>query len=167
MDGDAFDLIILDNWYVADGHGIDLCRRIRCLDPTTPILFYSANAVPGDIQRAFEAGAQAYLALPDTHRRLPEQVTALVQTAAANSITARSEEIRAIREQLGSDLGDLQRVLIQAGELLRDAQLSVIRTRAFLAFLKAGGTRANFDRLWPAAWREAAGVKSAPGSGQI
>jgi DNA-binding response OmpR family regulator len=86
----AFDLIVLDNWYIGDGHGIELCRRIRCLDPRTPILFYSANVVSADIQTALEAGAQAYLAMPDTDGRFPDEVKALVRTAAAKRVPRAS-----------------------------------------------------------------------------
>ena len=38
-----FDLFLLDSW-LPDGSGLELCRRIRQFDKTTPILFYSAAA---------------------------------------------------------------------------------------------------------------------------
>jgi DNA-binding response OmpR family regulator len=167
MTRDAFDLVVLDNWYIGDGHGIELCRRIRQVDATTPILFYSANVVPADIRKALEAGAQAYLPLPDLDWRFPGQVKDLVRTAAAKSVTARFEEIRAIREQLESQLDLIKADLARAGEILREAQLQVIHTRAQLAFMKAGGTRANFKRLWQGAWNEATGrmSKTSPSPG--
>ena|ERR1044071_1203474 len=59
----AFDLIILDNWF-KDSSGVDLCRRIREFNSHTPILFYSAAAYETDIQQGLNAGAQAYIIKP-------------------------------------------------------------------------------------------------------
>src|ERR1051325_7494824 len=47
-----------------DGSGIELCKHIRQFDPHTPILFYSGAAFPEEIQKAMNAGAQAYLVKP-------------------------------------------------------------------------------------------------------
>ena len=44
---EKFDLYLLDSW-LPDGSGLDLCRRIRQFDQTTPILFYSAAAYAND-----------------------------------------------------------------------------------------------------------------------
>ena len=59
----GFDLYLIDNWLVG-GSGIELCRRLRELDPRTPILFYSGAAYDRDKQQAFAAGAQGYLVKP-------------------------------------------------------------------------------------------------------
>jgi CheY-like chemotaxis protein len=58
-----FDLLLLD-WRLKDGDGLELCRMVRTFDTQTPILFYSASADESDIQRAMSAGAQGYLAKP-------------------------------------------------------------------------------------------------------
>jgi DNA-binding response OmpR family regulator len=55
-----FNLFILDV-DLADGSGIDLCREIREFDKKTPIIFYSADDLPKNIEEAMRAGAQAYL----------------------------------------------------------------------------------------------------------
>lgn len=61
---DSFDLYLLDGWIpVLDG--FELCRLIRESDSTTPILFYSGAAYETDKQRAFRAGANAYVIKPD------------------------------------------------------------------------------------------------------
>ena len=51
---DSFDLYILDNW-LPDRSGMDLCLRLREIDPKTPILFYSGAALEEDRQRASRA----------------------------------------------------------------------------------------------------------------
>lgn len=60
----CFDLYLLDGWLpVLDG--FELCRQIRESDSTTPILFYSGAAYEIDKQKAFAAGANAYVTKPD------------------------------------------------------------------------------------------------------
>lgn len=60
---EGFDLYMLDNIF-PDGTGIELCRKLRAFDPSTPILFYSGAAFESDKQQAIAAGAQAYLTKP-------------------------------------------------------------------------------------------------------
>jgi two-component system phosphate regulon response regulator PhoB len=58
-----FDVILLDS-HLPDGSGIDLCQQIREADQQTPIIFYSADAMPKHIEKAMEAGATTYLTKP-------------------------------------------------------------------------------------------------------
>jgi DNA-binding response OmpR family regulator len=58
-----FDLFVLDSLLV-DGTGIELCKSIRRLDHSTPILFCSAKAYDSDKTEAFGSGAQRYLVKP-------------------------------------------------------------------------------------------------------
>ena len=60
---EKFDLFVLDS-LLADGTGLELCRRIRLTDHLTPILFYSASAYENDKHEAFLSGAQRYLVKP-------------------------------------------------------------------------------------------------------
>src|SRR5215216_1885781 len=59
-EAERFDLYIIDGW-LPDGSGIELCRRLRALCPTSPILFYSGVAQESEIRRAERAGADGYL----------------------------------------------------------------------------------------------------------
>lgn len=58
-----FDLFLLDLWLPA-GSGLDLCKKIREFDITTPVVFYSAAAYEGDREAAFDSGGQDYLIKP-------------------------------------------------------------------------------------------------------
>src|SRR6185369_9589895 len=58
-----FDLFIMDNW-MPGGSGIDLCKKLREFNVTTPIIFYSGAAYERDKREAFDSGAQAYLTKP-------------------------------------------------------------------------------------------------------
>lgn len=78
-DGGDFDLYLLDSW-LPDGSGLELCKRIREFDKTTPILFYSAAAYAADSNLAMECGAQAYLVKPSQPSELCDLVTHLIES---------------------------------------------------------------------------------------
>jgi two-component system OmpR family response regulator len=63
MATEHFDALVLDNW-MPELSGMELCRRIRSFDQSTPILFCSGAATEADKQAAVLAGAQDYLVKP-------------------------------------------------------------------------------------------------------
>jgi DNA-binding response OmpR family regulator len=75
-----FDLYLIDNW-LREGSGIELCKKLRELDPGTPILFYSGAAFDTDKQEAFASGAQAYLIKPVDNDELVKEVFRLISEA--------------------------------------------------------------------------------------
>src|SRR4030095_12539871 len=72
-----FDAYNLDS-RLPDGSGVDLCKEIREFNSDTPILFYSADAYPKEIEEAMSAGAQAYMVKPidplDVERNIRELI---------------------------------------------------------------------------------------------
>ena len=66
-----FDFYLLDV-KLPDGSGIDLCRKIRAFDPTTPIIFLTGAATPPNWKAAFKAGASDFLSKPEGLDRLEE-----------------------------------------------------------------------------------------------
>lgn len=83
-----FNLYILDV-SLPDGSGIEMCKEIRGFDRNTPILFYSADALPQHIEEAMKAGAQAYLSEPVFPTVLIETVTRLLR----QSIWGKSQTV--------------------------------------------------------------------------
>ncbi len=81
---EKFDLYLLDSW-LPDGSGLDLCKRIRQFDKTTPILFYSAAAYAADSELALKCGAQAYLVKPSQPTELCDLVTDLIESSQGTS----------------------------------------------------------------------------------
>jgi len=61
---EQFDLYLLES-RLPDVDGFELCRRLRAIDPHTPILFFSGAALEADVKKGIEAGANAYLVKPD------------------------------------------------------------------------------------------------------
>ncbi|HEX8853632.1 MAG TPA: response regulator [Pyrinomonadaceae bacterium] len=75
---ESFDLYILNDHYF-DGDGIELCRRLRLLDPDTPLLLLSENASAYDRRRALDAGAQKYVPIPEGLANIVQTVGALIR----------------------------------------------------------------------------------------
>jgi two-component system, OmpR family, response regulator RegX3 len=72
-----FDLYVMDNW-LPDGSGVDLCRKIRETNTTSPIVFTSAIAQRHDIDLAMNAGADRYLVKPYEPETLVQTVKELL-----------------------------------------------------------------------------------------
>lgn len=73
----SFNLFILDS-RLPDGSGFELCKEIRRMDGSTPILFYSALAFEKDRNEALRAGAQQYLVKPVSISVLYKTVARLI-----------------------------------------------------------------------------------------
>ncbi|ENO89640.1 ATP-binding protein [Thauera linaloolentis] len=64
VDSRAFDLVLLD-WYLPDGEGIELLRRAAVLGARRPaIIMLTANALAESRAASLEAGADAFLSKP-------------------------------------------------------------------------------------------------------
>ncbi len=81
--------VILD-LMLPDGHGLDLCRRLRSAVPLLPILILTARGDPIDRVLGLELGADDYLGKPFEARELLARVRALLrrQHAARNAAAA-------------------------------------------------------------------------------
>jgi CheY-like chemotaxis protein len=89
-----FDLFILDI-RLEDGTGIELCQKLRELQPNVGVLYYSAYASDADQERALAICGDAYLRKPVGIADLEEAVANLllkkgigVENAAENGATA-------------------------------------------------------------------------------
>jgi DNA-binding response OmpR family regulator len=72
----SFDLYLIDN-YLPDITGERLCRKLREIDPTTPILFFSGSS-ESDTDDALAAGAQGYLRKPASGEELINEIKRLL-----------------------------------------------------------------------------------------
>ena len=142
-----FDLYILDNW-LPDRSGVELCRTIRRFDPHTPILFCSAATFAHDIREAMRAGAQKYLVKPVFPDELRQAVTQLISVARENVFEARIAELAAVREELAIRRMENAEQPEKAKQIHLRAEEKVLRDKAQIAFLAAGGTRGDFAREW-------------------
>jgi len=89
---ESFDLFVIDNW-MPGVSGIDLCARLRELNPLTPILFFSGAAYEQDKREAIAAGAQGYLTKPASIDELLAKVSQLISEA--RRLNARAQAFEA------------------------------------------------------------------------
>jgi two-component system phosphate regulon response regulator PhoB len=91
-----FDLYLMDNW-LPGGSGIDLCRRLRTKDTTTPILFYSGAAYEQDKLEALASGAQGYLTKPVENDLLIAEISRLISAARQQSAPGTAATVDPVR----------------------------------------------------------------------
>ncbi|MEN9236898.1 MAG: response regulator transcription factor, partial [Thermostichus sp. DG_1_6_bins_120] len=75
-----YDLLILD-WMLPGSSGLSLCRQVRQVDRSTPILFLTAKDTLDDRVEGLDAGADDYLVKPFELRELLARVRALLRRA--------------------------------------------------------------------------------------
>lgn len=80
VERETFSAIILDNYFGALD-GVDICRQIRNFHPSTPIIFFSGEVRQTEREKAFAAGADAYLIKPDDFEKLVETTLGLIRKA--------------------------------------------------------------------------------------
>lgn len=73
-----FEAVILDNRF-GQVSSLDACREIRGFSQSVPIIFYSGEARASEIEKALQAGADAYLVKPNDFERLTETVINLIE----------------------------------------------------------------------------------------
>jgi CheY-like chemotaxis protein len=78
-----FDLYILDV-RLPDGTGVELCQKLRELNPKIPILYYSAYGDEADHQNALRTCGDAYLKKPVCIADIQESIEKLLTNSAAN-----------------------------------------------------------------------------------
>lgn len=72
-----FDLYILDV-RLPDGTGVELCQKLRELNPSVPILYYSAYGDEADHQDALNVCGDAYLKKPVCIADIQETIARLL-----------------------------------------------------------------------------------------
>jgi DNA-binding response OmpR family regulator len=142
LEHDSWDLVLLD-WWLPGEDGIDLLRRFRAKDRTTPVLFLTArDAVPERVE-GLDAGADDYLCKPFAFEELLARVRALLRRPDQKSALAL--------EQLGirADLAS-QRATRQ-GEPL---DLTAKEFSLLCLFLRHPGTVLSRTRIFDSVWGE-------------
>jgi DNA-binding response OmpR family regulator len=74
----SYDLIIID-YLLPDGNGIDLCKKIRVTLPTVPILMLTGRQDINDKVNALDSGSDDYLTKPFSFAELKARIRALMR----------------------------------------------------------------------------------------
>lgn len=153
--GQAYDLYVVVSplgWLSC----AEACRRIRRFDPHTPLIVYVTDVSSSAEQReVLAAGAHAYIARSDYAQNFAGTAGQLIMLAELRSMEALGLAAPAIRAAL---LGTLRRSRMGSAERLtavRRSAVNQLKQNARRLFAEAGGSRANFERLWPTIYEEA------------
>ena len=131
----------------------ELCRRIRRFDPHTPIICYATHPGTTERREVIGAGAQAYVPRAEGAHVLSGTAAQLIMLSELRSDEALSTRGRNIRQTLAEHAAHA-RVLRHPDAMLRPRAQSRIKAEARRLFGLAGGSRANFERIWPGLYRE-------------
>jgi two-component system OmpR family response regulator len=76
---DRFDLYILNDTYI-DADSLELCRRLREMDPVTPVLLFSLESSGPRRRQAVEAGVKIYKSKTSDFVSLVQTIDRLLQS---------------------------------------------------------------------------------------
>jgi hypothetical protein len=127
----------------------ELCLRLQELDPHTPQIVYSTMPSPLERTEVAAAGA-AYVRRSDDIHNLAATAGQLVMLAELRSIDALAAGSRLLEDDLVRRLGRLRQ---SQGALPQ--RTNRLKTQARRLFADAGGSRANFERVWPSLYEAA------------
>jgi hypothetical protein len=126
-----------------------LCLCLQGLDRHTPQIVYST--MPSSIERTEVASAgAAYVRRADDVHNLAATAGQLMMLAELRSIEALAAGSRVLEDDLVRRLGRLD----DADGVLPE-RMRRLKTCARRLFANAGGSRANFERMWPALFEAA------------
>lgn len=83
-DWNAFDLVVLD-WNLPDGEGVDLLRDVRAASPHVPVLMLTARSDVADRVRGLDGGACDYIVKPFEPREFLARVRVQVRRSHGQS----------------------------------------------------------------------------------
>ncbi len=116
---DKFDLIVLDVMLPGQS-GVEVCRKLRQLGSTTPILMLTARRQVSDKVTGLRAGADDYLTKPFQMAELLARIEALLRRA------VQGGEPKTFRYQFGAVRVDLRRT-----EVTRNGDPVVLSAKEF------------------------------------
>lgn len=144
----VFSLYLL-NLSLADGSGLGLCQKIRAFDLNTPIIVMSIHESESYRKYAREVGAHGFWDKGEDLVQLKSIVDRCIYESRVRSFEAKRAEFQAIRDELERQRSEAQAQQAVAREIKEQCRNKRIMLAASRAFESAGGSRADFPRLWP------------------
>ena len=88
---ESFDLVVMD-WTLPDFSGVELCRRLRASNNTTPVLMLTARDDVDERVKALDAGVDDYLTKPFNLKELHARVRARLRRGGYEQDARRENE---------------------------------------------------------------------------
>jgi DNA-binding response OmpR family regulator len=141
FDSERFDLVVLD-LMLPDGHGIDLCKKMRETTAQLPILILTALGEDHSRVKGLQAGADDYLSKPFNLEEFLLRVSGMLKRSAwYQPDFSRSESY-----QFGSNSVDLKNLkAVTANGVIRLTELEGRMLETF--FARAGDTLTRAELL--------------------
>lgn len=138
----TWDLVIMD-WWLPGEDGIQVLKRLRLQNRSTPVLFLTARDAIADRVAGLDAGANDYLCKPFSFEELLARVRALLRGAEqSNNLTLEYQDVRV-------DLGS-QRAMRAGSPLdLASKELSLL-----VFFIRNPGKVLSRTRIYESVWDE-------------
>jgi len=144
----TFDLYLIAE-RLPDMAGADLCRELRRFDAQTPILLCVHGADIAGRPPAERLGIQGYLANTIDLLATSSAIRQTMSDARHRSIGAKAAAhaalVEALQARLKQGTPNVDLLIHEAG----------LMARTYEAFSRAGGTPADFKRMWPEIFEEA------------
>ena len=114
------------------------------------MILYSVRPSAGERREALGGGCiEAYVARSDDVNNLAGTAGQLIMISELRSQEAMRTGVQTIQDHIAHRLGRLDRGSGPAGEARRVHAQARLKIEACRMFTAAGGSRANFERLWP------------------
>ena len=156
-----YDVLILD-WMLPQQSGVEICRHIRALGQSTPVLFLTAKDTLDDRVSGLDAGADDYLVKPFELRELLARVRALLRRQGTGDASPEPEtpetkervEALSPKSTLRYGVGTLQLDLSNQVAYCKDQAIALSEKEvALLAlFLGSPGQLLSHDQIYAALW---------------
>lgn len=134
----------------------EICRRIRAFDAHTPVILYSMQASAAERREAMALECiQAYVARSDDAHNLAGTAGQLIMLAELRSMDAMQSGVEAMQTHIARRLEKLESGVNPRSKALPLRSQARLKIEACRLFALAGGSRSNFERLWPAIYEDA------------
>lgn len=158
----AYDLLILD-WMLPHKSGLEICRDVRSLGQTTPVLFLTAKDTVDDRVDGLDAGADDYLVKPFELRELLARVRALLRRPPTleqtSSAGGQSSDVKTDKTLSYDDLTlDLKNQLASRGEVA--IELSEKETQLLAYLMRSPHQLLTHSQIYDAVWGKGAAPSS-------
>lgn len=133
----------------------EACRKLRAVDAHTPLIVYSTQSTSAERREVRAAGAQAYVGRSDDAHNLAGTAGQLIMLAELRSMEAMTAGARAMQENIVRCLAKLREERSGKAIALPTRAHEQLKLHIRGMFALAGGSRANFERMWPSIYEDA------------
>lgn len=140
----------------------EVCRALRASDTTTPLIVYATQRSAAERREVLAAGAQAYVTASDAAKNLSGTAGQFIMLAELRSMEVLTAGAKAMQDDIVGRIAKLvgraknDRIALQKAHDRLKLQIRRL-------YASAGGSRANFERIWPSIYESA--LKRIPQSG--